>query len=148
MPPKRVFWGANLGLLIGTYTNVGVAPYIGYGLTPSTDIGAGPFLQYSAYRRNGYASYGARAFLRQRVISNFFAQAEYEYMNTEDPEEIVLEPDSQERIDVSSLFLGAGYYGGIGRRTRMHFAILFDVLENDYKPYDNPVIRLGFSRYF
>lgn len=147
LPPKRVFWGANLGLLIGTYTNIGIGPYVGYGITPTTDIGGGPFFQYAAYRRNGYASYGARAFVRQRVISNFFAQAEYEFLNTEDPEAIALEPET-DRIDVNSLFLGAGYYGSIGQRTRMHMALLFNVLDNDFKPYRDPVIRIGFSRNF
>ncbi|HEY9561242.1 MAG TPA: hypothetical protein VIR29_10710 [Anseongella sp.] len=146
-PPKKVFWGANLGVLIGTYTNIGVGPYVGYRLTPTTDIGGGPFFQYAAYRRNGYASYGGRAFARQTVISNFFAQGEYEYLNTEDPEAIAVDPQT-DRIDVSSLLLGAGYYGGIGQRTRMHFAILFNVLDNDFKPYQDPVIRIGFSRSF
>src|SRR5690606_218167 len=118
-------------------------PHVGYRLTPSTDVGAGPFFQYSAYRRTGYASYGGRAFARQMVISNFFAQAEYEYLNTEDPEVIVTEPGS-ERINVNSLFLGAGYYGGISGRMRVHLAVLFNVLDNDFKPYRDPVIRIGF----
>lgn len=145
--PKRAFWGANLGGLIGTYTNIGVAPYVGYRLTPTTDVGGGPFLQYAAYRRNGYLSYGGRAFARQTVFSNFFAQAEYEYLDTEDPDAIVLEPDAG-RIQVNSLFLGPGYYGGIGGRVKMHMAVLFNVLDNDFKPYRDPVIRIGFSRAF
>lgn len=145
--PARAFWGANLGVLIGTYTNIGAAPFVGYRVTPTTDAGAGPFLQYAAYRRKGYLSYGGRAFVRQSVFRNFFAQAEYEFLDTEDPDAVVLDPDPG-RIQVNSLFLGPGYYGGVGGRLKVHMALLFNVLDNDFKPYRDPVIRIGFSKSF
>lgn len=145
---NRPFYGAYLNLLVGDYTNVGISPFIGYGITRTTEIGVGPFYQHTFIRRNDFSSYGGRAFLRQGVYKQFFAQAEYEYMDTRDAELSALAEDRNRRIQVSSLLLGAGYYGGVGGRTRMHMTVLFNVLDNDYRPYNQPMIRIGFSRNF
>ena len=56
--------------------------------------------------------------------------------------------DVSQRIMISSLFLGGGIYQSIGGKGFMSFMILFNVLDNEYSPYANPMFRIGFGMGF
>jgi len=52
--------------------------------------------------------------------------------------------DGKSRRWVPGLFLGGGIYRQMGM-TFLHVGILFNVLDTQYSPYTNPVIRIGFG---
>jgi hypothetical protein len=51
----------------------------------------------------------------------------------------------QGRKTIPSLLLGAGYRMPMGDRASMSFLLLFDVIEDRYSPYINPIIEIGFG---
>ena len=70
-----------------------------------------------------------------------FAQAEYELLSVE----YFVDPTTTTRRSINSLFLGGGLYQQMGGRGFATIAILYNVLETEYSPYSNPVIRIGFG---
>jgi hypothetical protein len=108
--------------------------------------------------------YGGRIFLRYYLASifsnflgNIFAHVEYEYLTYNrpyiyDPKNGYIQDPYNNRfvpgkqiIEVSSLFVGAGYKQPIGGRTYIDLLILFNLNDTYYSPYSNPLFRLGFG---
>ena len=52
---------------------------------------------------------------------------------------------SGERFNVNSLFLGSGYMYRINKRAGFGVTAMFNVLQNKYSPYRNPIINVGFT---
>jgi len=79
-------------------------------------------------------------------IGTIMAAVEYSYLMTDElkvytrTNEIV----STGRVPVNLLLIGGGIYQPFGERGGLSFMVLFDVINNVYSPYSNPVIRLGF----
>jgi hypothetical protein len=69
------------------------------------------------------------------------AEVEYETLNME----YINYSYEEVRRWVPSLFIGGGYIQSVGGRGFASFAILWDVLEDEYSPYTNPLIRIGFG---
>ncbi len=141
--PRRWFAGGMLGAGFSSYsTYVEVAPIIGYRVTQAFQVGTRLTYIYNSYefapgKRENLNHYGASLFARYVFWKGLFGQAEYEALN--------LDYGGGDRRWINSLFIGGGYLQNIGGRGFASFAILFNVLENEYSPYTNPIIRIGFG---
>ena len=70
-----------------------------------------------------------------------FAQVEYELLSVE----YMIDPVTSSRRSINSLFIGGGLYQSMGGKGFATIAILYNVLETQYSPYSNPLIRVGFG---
>lgn len=143
----RFFFGGDIGLSFGTVTYIHVAPIIGFKLTEKLATGIGPSYSYLKDKRyKGYEyttnTYGGRVFGQYRVIENAMAYAEYELLNAE------VFDDFKYRFTreyIPSLLVGGGYISPIGDNSSFNLMLLFNVIENRYSYYENPIIRAGFN---
>lgn len=143
----RLFFGGNLGLNFGTLTYINVSPIIGYRITEKLGTGLGPTYSYfKDYRDRNYKyethTYGGRTFLQYQVLESVLLYSEYEVVNIEVPDLLFTKLI---RKNISSLFLGGGYTQQFGRNSALTLMVLFNVIESDYRIYENPIIRTGIN---
>ncbi len=146
-PLSKIYIGGNIG---GGWSNTSayfeISPIIGYRVTSALDAGTRLTYIYSKYTYYGvktsYHDMGASIFMRYHFLKMLFLHAEFEELNTQYyPAGI---NDGKSRRWVSGLFLGGGIYRQMGM-TFLHVGILYNVLDTQYSPYTNPVIRIGFG---
>lgn len=144
--PSRWFTGGMLGAGFSSYSSyVQVAPIIGYKVTPAFHVGSRITYIYEGFKDNytgrkyNLHNYGASLFTRYALFKFLFLQAEYEVLS------VPVFPYEGERRAVNSFFVGGGImqnFGGSGFAT---ISILYNVLDDQYSPYSNPLIRIGFG---
>lgn len=158
----RIFFGGNMGLQFGDITLVDVSPMVGYRIT--SNVAAGVSLTYKYYHIKKYFYnqytysfedmtsniYGGSIFARYYFVENLFAHAEYEYLlySYDDfrPNATGSNFEKYARtVDVPGLFLGGGYRQPVGGRVYFSIMILYNIMESEYSPYSNPIIRAGVS---
>ena len=138
---EQLYFGGSVGLSIGSYTQVGLYPLIGYKVTPKLSAGLKFTYQYisdSRYTPSYTTSnYGGSVFARYRIIPLIYAHVEYETINYEFYD--------SSREFVSFLFVGGGLTKSMGRNTWLTAQVLFDVLQNSNSPYSDwdPFFSLG-----
>lgn len=127
-----------------------VSPIIGYKLSPKMQVGTRLTYIYSSYDygspigRQSYNDYGGSLFGRYRFIEQAFVHVEYEILRVQYPS-IYGTGFEITNHTVNSLFVGGGMIQSIGGRGFTTISVLFNVLESDYSPYSNPIIRVGFG---
>lgn len=148
------YFGGGFGLSIGTnYTSISASPMIGYKITDPFSVGTSVIYQYVSantfYGKATLSNYGLAPFTRFQITDQYFAHAEYEYLNYEFV--TGLNPDASlatERDGYSSLWLGGGYRENIGRNAGFFMLALYNVLYDPLAPgpYASPLsIRAGFA---
>jgi len=128
------------GMIGGSFSNNGgsfeISPLVGYKITEDFHVGSRLTYIYSKYYGTSYNDYGVSLFTRYRFLDFLFAHVEYE----------VLSVDVYDgRRTISSLFIGGGLFQSMGGRGFATIALLYNVLETEYSPYSNPIIRIGFG---
>ena len=140
--PNPWFVGGMLG---GSFSNNGgsfeISPLVGYKVTEDFHVGTRLTYIYSKYYGKSYNDYGGSLFARHRFFDFLFAHVEYEVLSVE----YVNVNFEDERRTINSLFVGGGLFQSMGGRGFATIAILYNVLETEYSPYSNPVIRIGFG---
>ena len=141
----KLYFGGYLGLQFGTYTLIDISPLIGYKITPKFHAGLRFTYQYSKteYYNVTYSSssYGGSIFSRFYILKGLYAQAEAEYLNIE----YIDTNGATFRKWVDSYYVGGGYFQPLGKRGGMYFTVLWNLNESQYSPYENPVMRIGFT---
>jgi hypothetical protein len=143
----KVYTGGDFGLQFGTNTFVQVAPLIGYHITDELSAGlTAKYIYYSindpSINYNFHSNiYGGGFFTRYNILEDVFLHAEYETLSREVP----FTPYENRRRLVSGCFLGGGYRQWIGEYSSINLMLLYDVIEDQYSPYQNPIIRVGFD---
>lgn len=142
----RLFFGGNVGLSFGSLTFIQIAPLVGVRLTDKLGVGLGPSYSYYSDRRDSRLKFttetsGGRAFAQYRVHESIMLYSEYELLSMEVPDLLYTR---LERRNINSLFVGGGYLAPIGQRSAVMISVLYNVLEDSFSPYDNPVFRTGF----
>lgn len=156
---RRLVFGGDISLSFGTITYIKLAPVIGYRITDRLTAGLGPIYIYEKYKNYNLetSTYGGKAVLSFTVIqglgesvnfgtSNIVLHAENEVVNVE-PLFVDLNTYYYffgDRIWIDNLLLGGGISQMIGNRFGISLFILWDVTQNDYSPYSNPIIKVGF----
>ncbi len=152
-PPKtpfkeRLFFGGNLGLNFGSLTYINISPTIGYRITDELGVGLGPAYSYfSDNRDKNYKyttnTYGGRLFGQYQLLENLLLYSEYEMINVEVPNLLFTKLI---RENISSLFVGGGYTQPFGNgNSGVTLMLLYNVMESDYRIYENPIIRTGIN---
>jgi hypothetical protein len=156
-PPlrERIFFGGNLGLQFGTYTNIHVTPLVGLWVMPRIAVAAGPNFTY--YKDPYYETtmYGGNAyveFVPVRDINNalqiglhmgIFLHLEDELLSLESA---VWDPqNTSKRFSVNTLLGGFGISQQLGTRSSINLMFLWTLTNSGYALYNNPEIRLSFS---
>jgi hypothetical protein len=160
--PSRWFVGGNIGLQFGYVTLIDVSPIIGYNISDRFAVGTG--LTYKYYRIRNYFYdpylnsyrhfrshiYGGPVFSRFYISRQIFAHAEYEFLRFRN-EVYVQNTAGQsydrhyQNINVHSMFVGGGYRQYFSRGSAFEIMLLWNLNETPNSPYNNPVIRMGFS---
>jgi hypothetical protein len=144
---ERIVFGGSMGLQFGTFTNINLSPIVGYKVTESLVLGAGPTYIYTSVNYGGvkyrYSVYGGRLYGRQRIVENFFAQAEYEFLNVQN----YYDPNNRDaRKWISAPLVGGTYVQPIGNNSAFVLSVLFNLnYQPNLTPYANPIIRVGFN---
>ena len=150
-PPlkDRLFAGGDIGLQFGTITYVYLAPILGYKVTEKFSMGGGPSYSYlkdnsNLFGTGSYTSsdYGGRVFGQYQVIPSAIAYAEYSLINSDVLDDITYR---QKRANIESLLIGGGYTQSAGGNASINLMVLFDVIQDRYSYYQNPIIRIGFN---
>jgi hypothetical protein len=144
-PLKKMYIGGNIG---GGWwsdgANLEISPIIGYRVTNDFHAGLRFTYLYSYYSNYGtkysYNDFGGSLFARYYLFNFLFVHAEFEELSSQ----YYLSDGSKTRKWVPGLFVGGGLYQRFGN-TFTSLAILFNVLESEYSPYSNPIIRIGFG---
>lgn len=143
---QRVTLGGNFNLQFGTLTFIDVSPTFGYRFTDRFTAGPGityRFLKYRGYEAS--STYGARVFARRRIGQQFFAQTEYESLNTEyytgDPRRPFT------RTWVPGFFVGGGLFQPVGQRAAIIVSALYNLTYDALRsPYNSPWnFNVGFT---
>lgn len=140
--PNPWFVGGMIG---GSFSSGGgsfeISPMVGYKITEDFHVGSRVTYIYSKYNSTSYNDYGGSLFARHRFLKMLFAHVEYEVLSVDYSNY----GGEKYRMTISSLFVGGGLYQSMGGRGFATIAILYNVLETEYSPYTNPVIRIGFG---
>lgn len=142
---SKLYYGGYVNASFGNYTVIGVAPLVGYKLTPKLSIGGQISYEYVKDKRYSTdyetSSYGYSAFGRFRVVPQLYAHVEFSQMNYE----LYNSLGKSEREWVPFLFVGGGYSQPISKNTWFTAQVLFDVINNENSPYKNgePYFSIG-----
>ncbi len=142
----KVFVGGNFGLQFGNVTFIDVSPLVGYRFT--NRFSAGPGITYRYFKLRGFegtSTYGGSLFARHIIGSQFFAQVQYESLNTVYPS--LDTPNALERGWVPGFFLGGGIFQPLGRKGAVTLAAMYNLIyDNVRSPYGSPwVFNVGFN---
>jgi len=88
--------------------------------------------------------YGGGVFARYKFLKFLMAHIEYAGLSNQWYD---YNGESQ-RHWVNSLYVGGGLYQSLGGRGFATITVLYDVFEDEYSPYNNPLIRIGFGMGF
>lgn len=156
-PPlrERLFFGGNLGLQLGTITDIQVSPVIGLWILPRINIAVGPNYRFVKYRKEQTNIYGGKGYIQFVVIKDLnsflpigantgiFLHLEDEFLSLEsaywkNP------PVFSERFYINTLLAGGGISQQMGKRSSMNMMVLWTLNDSGYGVYSNPEIRVSF----
>jgi hypothetical protein len=157
---ERLVFGGDIGLSFGTITYIKLAPVVGYRLTDRLTAGLGPIYIYENYKYSHLetSTYGGKAIASFTVIrgsdlggnfnlGNVMLHVENEVVNVEP---LYYYSNNSyyafgNRIWIDNLLLGGGISQQISGRFAISVFILWDVTQNRYSPYSNPIFKFGFN---
>jgi hypothetical protein len=155
-PPisERLFFAGNMGLQFGTYTNIQLAPAVGFWVFPRLAVAAGPTYQFYKDPLGKTDIWGPRAytqFLVIRDINNlipigvnvaFYSHIEYEGLSLK--RDFWQNYSADGRFFIHSALAGFGVSQQMGARSAVTFTVLWPLTDSGYEIYNNPEIRIGF----
>ncbi len=152
----RLVFGGDIGLSLGTYTYINVSPAVGYRVTNRLTVGLGPIYIYQNDNYYNYESsmYGAKLLTSFTVLrstdinpnfqfGNLILHIENEFLNVEPYN--YLTSQQENRLWIDNFLVGGGLSQSVGSKFNVSVLILWDVTNNAYSPYSNPIFRIGFG---
>lgn len=139
--PSRWRLGGNIGFGISDdFTNINIAPKIGYALTQALTVGGG--MSYNYYENKRYD-----------FSENYFGMHLYASVHPIQYISIFVQPEGQRRWGsdrwgrsesqfLPCLLVGGGIVIPTGYRSSMSVTVYYDVIQDDYSPYGN---RIGYA---
>ena len=155
----RLVFGGDIGLSVGTYTYINVSPAVGYRITDRLIVGLGPIYIYENYKNYNLESsmYGVKVITSFTVlrgtdinpnfqIGNLVLHLENEVLNVKP---LGMDLYGQivygNRQWIDNFLVGGGLSQSISSRFNVSVLILWDVTNNAYSPYSNPIFSIGFG---
>lgn len=116
------FIGGNAGANFNrNFGFVELSPLLGYMLTETLAVGAGPVYQYIGSNGTGLHTYGIRGLARQDIFNNFFLQGEFANLTIR---------SGGQKCNYRRLPLGGGLKFNGNGRTYFYGALLYDLFYN------------------
>lgn len=155
----RLEFSADVGLSFGSITYIKLAPVVGYKITSRFTAGLGPIYIYEKYKDFHLESstYGGKAVFSYTILrssdnggvfrfGNVLLHVENELVSVETYTfDSFMQPYFRGRVWIDNLLLGAGLNQPIGGRMSISMYLLWDVTQNKYSPYTNPIFKFGFN---
>ena len=157
VPPlkDRLFYGGNVNLQFGTYTDIQVSPVIGLWVLPRVGLAVGPDFQYYKLYSSNTFIYGGKAYMEYLFIQDLnkilplginmglFMHAEYELLSLEsaffrNP------PYDSKRFMAGTVLAGGGIMQQMGERSSLNISFLWTLDNDPWGIYGNPEIRISF----
>ena len=159
---ERLVFGGDIGLSFGTITYIKLAPVIGYRLTSRLTAGLGPIYIYERYKNINFetSTYGGKAVASFTIfqgsekstflgIGDVVFHVENEVVNVEPLYErnngYVINYYFGNRLWIDNLLIGGGLMQSISGKFSISMFIMWDVTQNDFSPYTNPIFKFGFN---
>lgn len=156
-PPlrERLFFGGNIGLMFGSYTNIDVSPIIGLWVLPRIAVAAGPNFRYFKDPYGSTTIYGGKAYteiiflqdlnnlLPLGIHLGLFLHGEYEGLSLESAF-FKSPPYESGRFMLNTFLAGGGIRQMLGPRSSMNITFLWAFDDSGYGIYGNPEIRVSF----
>jgi hypothetical protein len=154
----NLFYGGNFGLGYSAFNGSSyffgdISPIVGYKITDRIIVGPGLVYQYinqtfpSGARRYSlnFHQYGAKVFNRILFHPKVFSNIEAEWLSFQyfDGKLDGFGNPVLTRIPAFSFLVGGGYRQMINETSSMDLLVLFNLNDNIYSPYNNPIIRVG-----
>lgn len=157
VPPlkDRLFYGGNLNLQFGTYTDIQVSPVIGLWVLPRVGIAIGPDFQYYKLGSTSTFIYGGKTYLEYLILQDLdnviplgmhvglFLHAEYDLLSLESSF-FKNPPYDSDRFLAGTILAGGGIRQQLGERSSLNMAFLWTLDSDAYGIYGNPEIRVSF----
>ena len=153
---RRIFFGGNIFLQLGTYTDIQLAPLVGYWLTPRLAAGAGVKYEYYKYLSSGTNIYGGSVFTSFLVIKNLnnvldfihsnvgiMAHAEYEVLSMDNRFFEIPWISTTGRFLEQNFYVGGGIRQPVGENGSVYMMILWNLNQNLSSFYSSPEFRIG-----
>ncbi len=160
---NRIIYGGNLWFGFGNVWSVDISPMVGYILKPRLTVGTYLFYNYYENRFYHFSTnlYGIRPYVQLTVIKNI-----NEVLNIQSPTQtaIIMQGESEflslnknlfasspifvpeaNRIWINSTLIGGGIRQSNGGKAGLYFLVMWNISNNLYYPYGNPVLRFGFN---
>jgi hypothetical protein len=155
----KLVFGGDIGLSFGSVTYIKLAPVVGYRLMPRLVAGLGPIYIYEKYKDANLetSTYGAKAIASFVVIKgmgegssmgigNIVFHLENELINVEP---LYYNTAGSyyvfgDRLWIDNLLIGGGLVQPIAGNFAVSLLIMWDVTQNDFSPYSNPILKFGF----
>ncbi|MBN2484826.1 MAG: hypothetical protein JXB34_02515 [Bacteroidales bacterium] len=154
---KWVF-GGDIGLAFGKITYIEISPVASYRFTDRFMAGPGFIYMYENYKDYGFESslYGLRTVAMYSLFSNLkesinlnigdiVLYAENQVINKDRYYFNGLFFENDGRGWVDNLLAGGGIYQRFGERGGgLAIMVLFEITQNKYSTYNNPILKFGF----
>jgi hypothetical protein len=142
---SKVYYGGTLSFSFGDIFRIGVAPYVGYKVTPKFSVGGK--IGYEYLEDNRYSqkltshNYGGSVFTRYQIHPRVYAHGEFAYISYS----YKISELESDRLWVPFLLLGGGFMQPMGGRSSLIVEVLFDVLQDGNSPYEkwSPFVSIG-----
>lgn len=143
---EKVTYGGDFQLSFGSYTNIYLAPTIGYTPFNRFNFGIGFIYNYVSINYSGYGRfeqtvYGGHSYARYFFGESFFAQAQFDHL---------LQPNvfnfnnPREKVWVDYLLVGGGYRQSLGKNAALVTSIMINLTPTRLSLYPNPIFQIGF----
>ncbi|MCQ2285732.1 MAG: hypothetical protein MJZ76_02525 [Bacteroidales bacterium] len=149
----KIQLGGNFGLSFGSVINVAVSPHVGICPVKWLSIGVGGYYSYQYYKYHqlsslnskGSHTFGVSGYIEAYPWNRLIIHASYEYLNYAaqyyDP--ISYNYLYTDRVGTHAILAGIGYKQAISDRLSVYSLILFNLNQDKYSIYSNPLIRVG-----
>lgn len=142
---ERLYTGGNFAASFGSTTFLDISPIIGYRINNRLSAGTGiTYIYYNvnnAYYKYNTSIYGGRAFSKFDIFESVFAYTEYEVLNSEIQDPLLR---NISRKNIPAWYVGGGYQQKFNNNSGFLISLLYNLDENRYSIYQNPIIRAGF----
>jgi len=131
----KLYYGGHVNFSIGSYSLIGIEPYVGYKIIPRLSAGATfryDYISDNRYQQNyNTHTWGGSVFSRLVLFRGLYAHVEAAQYNYE----FFYSDGSSQREWVPFVFVGGGFSRRIGKRSSLNAQVLFDVLQDSDSPY-------------
>jgi hypothetical protein len=153
---QRLFFGGNIGLQFGSYTDIQISPIVGFWLLPQLAIAGGPTYRYYKDPYTNTVIYGGKTYMEFMIVpdlskivplgshTGIYLHGEDEFLSLKtsywkEP------PYLEDRFWVNTVLAGFGISQQLGKRSAINFTILWPLNNPSYSLYSNPEIRVSFN---